>query len=100
MKIKQLFLSILLLGAVSLTAQEEAKMLRFPTIHGNDVVFTYGGDLYSVDIKGGVAHKLTNDANGYEMFARFSPDGKHLALRPPCPFPGLHTVASHTSEIL
>ena len=80
MKIKHLFLSILLLGAISLTAQEEAKMLRFPTIHGNDVVFSYGGDLYSVDIKGGVAHKITNDPMGYEMFARFSPDGKHLAF--------------------
>ena len=55
-------------------------MLRFPTIHGNNVVFSYGGDLYSVDIKGGIAHKITNDANGYEMFARFSPDGKHLAF--------------------
>ena len=61
-------------------AQEEAKMLRFPTIHGNTVVFTHGGDLYSVNINGGVAHKLTNDVDGYEMFARFSPDGKHLAF--------------------
>ncbi len=68
------------LFALSLSAQQEAKMLRFPTIHGNDVVFTHGGDLYKVDIKGGVAHKLTNDADGYEMFARFSPDGKHLAF--------------------
>ena len=64
MKIKHLFLSILLLGAISLTAQEEAKMLRFPTIHGNNVVFSYGGDLYSVDIKGGIAHKITNDPMG------------------------------------
>ena len=80
MKIRHLFLSILLLGAINVSAQEEAKMLRFPTIHGSDVVFTFGGDLYSVNIKGGVAHKLTNDANGYEMFARFSPDGKHLAF--------------------
>ena len=55
-------------------------MLRFPTIHDSDVVFSYGGDLYSVDIKGGIAHKITNDANDYEMFARFSPDGKHLAF--------------------
>ena len=70
MKIKHLFLSILLLGSVSLIAQEEAKMLRFPTIHGNEVVFSYGGDLYSVNIKGGIAHKITNDANGYEMFHR------------------------------
>ena len=72
MKIKHLFLSILLLGSISLIAQEEAKMLRFPTIHGNDVVFSYGGDLYSVDIKGGVAHKLTNDANDMTETQRFT----------------------------
>lgn len=77
---KLLTFTTMFLFALSLSAQQEAKMLRFPTIHGNDVVFTHGGDLYKVDIKGGVAHKLTNDADGYEMFARFSPDGKHLAF--------------------
>ncbi len=73
------FTLFLCFGLVA-TAQQEAKMLRFPTIHGNDVVFTHGGDLYKVSIQGGVAHKLTHDMDGYEMFARFSPDGKHLAF--------------------
>ncbi|MEG8947307.1 S41 family peptidase [Rosettibacter firmus] len=59
--------------------QNEARLLRFPAIHGDKIVFTYAGDLYSVDSKGGVARKLTNDI-GYEMFARFSPDGKHIAF--------------------
>ncbi|MBR3710442.1 MAG: PD40 domain-containing protein [Bacteroidales bacterium] len=77
---KLLTLSLMLLIGLTVSAQQEAKMLRFPTIHGNDVVFTHGGDLYKVDVKGGVAHKLTNDVDGYEMFARFSPDGKHLAF--------------------
>ena len=77
---KLLTLTLLLCLGLMASAQEEAKMLRFPTIHGNTVVFTHGGDLYSVDIKGGIAHKLTNDMDGYEMFARFSPDGKHLAF--------------------
>ncbi len=77
---KLLILSVLLCLGLMSSAQQEAKMLRFPTIHGNDVVFTHSGDLYKVDIKGGVAHKITNDVDGYEMFARFSPDGKHLAF--------------------
>ena len=77
---KLLTITLLLLTCLTVSAQQEAKMLRFPTIHGNDVVFSHGGDLYRVDIKGGVAHKLTNDVDGYEMFARFSPDGKHLAF--------------------
>jgi len=55
-----------------------ARLLRFPAIHGDRVVFTYAGDLYTVPSTGGVARKLTNDV-GYEMFARFSPDGKKLA---------------------
>ena len=55
------------------------RLFRFPAIHGNTVVFTYAGDLYSVDISGGVAHRLTSD-KGFEMFARISPDGKTIAF--------------------
>ena len=32
----------------------EARLLRFPTIHGNAVVFTYAGDLYTVPAAGTV----------------------------------------------
>ena len=57
----------------------EARLLRFPTIHDNRVVFSYAGNLYTVASDGGIARRLTNDV-GYEMFAHFSPDGKHLAF--------------------
>ena len=78
---KKIFLLIpALLLVLSMRAQEEARLLRFPAIHGNQIVFTCAGDLYTVDRTGGVARKLTNDENGYEMFARFSPDGKHIAF--------------------
>ena len=60
-------------------AADEARLLRFPAIHGEQVVFTYAGDLYTVSARGGVARKLTNDI-GYEMLARFSPDGRWLAF--------------------
>ncbi len=69
----------LFLAIASLNAQDEARLLRFPAIHGNQVVFTYAGDLYTVPASGGVARKLTSDA-GFEMFARFSPDGKWIAF--------------------
>src|SRR5947209_13814379 len=59
--------------------QGEARLLRFPATHGDQVVFTYAGDLYTVPAAGGVARKLTNH-DGFEMFARFSPDGKRLAF--------------------
>ena len=68
-----------LLLAVNSFAQSETRLLRFPAIHGDQIVFTYAGDLYSVSSKGGTARKLTNDV-GYEMFARFSPDGRQVAF--------------------
>lgn len=59
---------------------EEARLLRFPAIHGDQVVFGYAGDLYTVAASGGVARRLTSDPDGYEMFPRFSPDGSTLAF--------------------
>ena len=73
-----LFAGILFSGIAMAT--ENVRMLRFPAVHGEKVVFTYAGDLYTVPLKGGVARRLTSDEKGYEMFARFSPDGKHIAF--------------------
>lgn len=58
---------------------DEARLLRFPAIYNNQIVFSYAGDLYSVSDQGGTARKLTNHM-GYEMFAKFSPDGKNIAF--------------------
>ena len=58
---------------------DEARLLRFPAIHGNRLVFTYAGDLYTAPSSGGIARRLTSHA-GYEMFARFSPNGKWIAF--------------------
>jgi tricorn protease len=57
----------------------ESRLLRFPTIYNNQIVFSSGGDLYTVSADGGIARKLTN-SKGYEMFPRFSPDGKYIAF--------------------
>ena len=43
------------------------------------MVFSYAGDLYTVSINGGEAKRITSHI-GYEMFARYSPDGKTLAF--------------------
>src|SRR5205085_4997249 len=58
---------------------DEARLLRFPAIHGDQLVFTYAGDLYTVPTSGGIARRLTSH-QGFEMFARFSPDGNTLAF--------------------
>lgn len=62
------------------TAQaDEARLLRFPATNGTDVVFTYAGDLYKAPLGGGEARRLTSHV-GYEIFPRFSPDGKSIAF--------------------
>jgi hypothetical protein len=44
-KMKNLaLLAALWLLSFSLTAQEEARLMRFPAIHGNQVAFSYAGD--------------------------------------------------------
>ncbi len=60
-------------------APDEARLLRFPAIHGDQIVFTYAGDLYTVPAGGGTARRLTTHA-GFEMFPRFSPDGTQVAF--------------------
>ena len=76
---KRLVFIVLCMYAVTVSAQEEARLLRFPAIHGNQIVFSYAGDLYTADSQGGIARKLTSHI-GYEMFARFSPDGSKIAF--------------------
>ncbi|MGA9120292.1 MAG: PDZ domain-containing protein [Bacteroidota bacterium] len=71
--------TLLFLIVQSLPAQQEARLLRFPAIHGGRIAFTYAGNLYTVPSTGGVARKMTNDV-GFEVFPRFSPDGKQLAF--------------------
>ncbi len=68
-----------LAGPAIMRAAEEARVLRFPAIYKDLVVFSYAGDLYSVPASGGVARRLTSHP-GYEAFARFSPDGKFIAF--------------------
>ena len=57
----------------------QTKLLRFPDLHGDKVVFTYAGDLWTAPAVGGTASRLTAHP-GLELFARFSPDGKRLAF--------------------
>ena len=66
--------------AFAFTAKaDEARLLRFPATNGTDVVFSYAGDLFTAPLAGGEAKRLTSHI-GYEMFARYSPDGKTIAF--------------------
>jgi tricorn protease len=69
----------LALAAVSF-GPGEARVLRFPAVSEDQIVFTFAGDLYAVPLGGGVARKLTAFPEGYEAFPRFSPDGRSIAF--------------------
>ena len=76
---KKIILSALFAVAAVSAYADEARLLRFPATNGQEVVFSYAGDLYTVSIFGGEAKRITSHI-GYEMFARYSPDGKTLAF--------------------
>jgi tricorn protease len=78
-----MFRKVLLAAAAALcfsfTAAAQTKLLRFPDIYGDRVVFTYGGDLWVANSSGGTATRLTSHP-GVETYAKFSPDGKWIAF--------------------
>ena len=80
---KRILLTVTLLAFMAGSAfgepQEEARLLRFPATNSTEVAFSYAGDLWTVPIQGGEARRLTSHV-GYEMFARYSPDGKTIAF--------------------
>ena len=64
---------------LTLSAFAQTKLLRFPDIYGDRVVFTYGGDLWTASTSGGAATRLTAHP-GVETYAKFSPDGRWIAF--------------------
>ena len=67
-------------GAVASTGNVEGtRLLRFPDVCSNRVVFTYAGDLWTASTQGGTATRLTAGP-GLEMAARFSPDCSQIAF--------------------
>lgn len=79
MKIK-LGLFILVAGVLGAeSGKAETKLLRFPDISSDLVVFCYGGDLWKASTDGGQASRLTAHP-GQELFPKFSPDGEWIAF--------------------
>ncbi len=70
---------LLVLLIVGYAYAEEGRLMRFPDIHKDKVVFVYAGDLWLVSSQGGMARKLTSHP-GAELFPKFSPDGKLIAF--------------------
>ena len=54
-------------------------LVRYPTLHGNSIVFEAGGNLWKINRAGGVATQLTSDS-GFDMAPHFSPNGRWVAF--------------------
>ncbi len=78
-KVFYLLVLVFLIPTAILFGAEEARFMSFPDIHGGTIVFSYEGDLWTVDSTGGKATRLTN-APGNEFSPRFSPDGNLVAF--------------------
>lgn len=70
---------LLELALVAAQTGTEMRLMRYPDIHGDTVVFTYAGDLWTSNVNGGLARRLTSYP-GNESFPYFSPDGKWIAF--------------------
>ena len=79
MKNKFILLLSMCFLLTSFMAKAQTKLLRFPDIHGEEVVFCYGGDIWKASANGGTAFRLTAHP-GQELFPKFSPDGKYIAF--------------------
>jgi tricorn protease len=64
---------------LALPAAAQTKLLRYPDIHGDRVVFSYGSDIWTASASGGLATRITAHP-GQELFPKFSPDGKWIAF--------------------
>ena len=77
------FLSVVvalaLCAAFANPALSQTKLLRFPDIHKDRVVFCYAGDLWLASSSGGTATRLTTHP-GQELFPKFSPNGEWVAF--------------------
>ncbi|HZF07325.1 MAG TPA: PDZ domain-containing protein [Thermoanaerobaculia bacterium] len=68
-----------LLAAQAPPADGNTLLLHYPDVSRDKIAFTYGGDLWVVDVQGGIARRLTSHP-GQELFPKFSPDGKWIAF--------------------
>jgi len=57
----------------------DARMIRYPDVSADRIVFVYAGDIWVVPKSGGTANRLSTP-KGEESFPRFSPDGSLIAF--------------------
>jgi tricorn protease len=81
MRVRSHFLLTILVAlaaAFAVDADDSPLLLKGPTVSRTDIVFEYGGYLWTVPREGGAARQLTT--GGHESDPSFSPDGKWIAF--------------------
>ena len=73
-----LLLTLLFTASSSVAADEAPLLVQAPTMSKTQIVFAYGGYLWSVPRGGGEARQLTT--GGHERGPKFSPDGNWIAF--------------------
>lgn len=65
-----------------LIAQEDITLLRFPALNpdGSKIAFSYQGDIWTTDVNGGTARRLTIHES-YESAPQWSPDGQSIVFK-------------------
>jgi len=79
MKNVSVLIAFVMLSGLTLFASDEARLMRYPDIYKDKVVFSYAGDIWISQIEDGYARRLTTSP-GVEYFPKFSPDGKWIAF--------------------
>ncbi|HSR98875.1 MAG TPA: hypothetical protein VLM79_17580, partial [Kofleriaceae bacterium] len=85
MIVRSIAATVLLVLTANVTAAPQPALgkppllLREPTVSATQICFSYAGDLWIVDRKGGDARRLTTDV-GIEASPIFSPDGSLIAF--------------------
>ncbi|MFK7954525.1 MAG: S41 family peptidase [Lysobacterales bacterium] len=73
-------LALLLLMMVAAPVTAATRMLRYPDVHANQLVFSYAGDLWLAPVNGSTPARRLTSHPGVELFPKFSPDGQQVAF--------------------
>ncbi len=73
------FFFVFAAASAAFGAQATVHLVQRPTMNKTQIVFSYAGDLWTVNRQGGKAERLTAGV-GFETEAEFSPDGNTIAF--------------------